>query len=510
MKIGQAAVMGPIRQAFGGESVVGLGEGELLDRFVARRDEPAFAALVARHGPMVLGVCRRLLADPDDAEDAFQATFLVLVRRAGSIRDGDGLAPWLFGVARRVATRARIDAARRRARECPVAVEPASPPAEPDDRRRELARALTEEIDRLPESLRGAVLLCCVEGRSYEEAAGRLRCSTPAVRGRLSRARDRLKARLTRRGFAPAAGGIGVLLATELASAALPASLRESTTRAAITFAAGQAATLAGAVPATVALLAEGVIRTMIVTKSKILAAAAVALGLAGSGVGVVAQQRAIGPDPFAAYYANDLPDEPPAPPVQRAAAPPQSREADRLGSLERKIDRLIDVLDRSNPAPAPAPAPEVRTTGPDGRPIGAGRNPAGGSTNRWPGLASARSSPDEDDVSLPRPAASSRRPSVAPPSITRLDALEQKVGSFEARLSKLERRLGALDQADDEGGLPRLPRSERRPFDLDSRRRPSAPPRSPFDLDNGPKAEAPAPPEPPAKPVTPPRPRED
>ena len=155
-----------------GGPVAGLGEVQLLERFVARRDEPAFAALVARHGPMVLGVCRRLLADPLDVEDAFQATFLVLARRAGSIRDGDRLAPWLFGVARQVATRARPDRSGGR---------PASGPGprtrprpRPDEHRAELGRALVEEIDRLPESLRLPVVLCCVDGLTYEEAADRL------------------------------------------------------------------------------------------------------------------------------------------------------------------------------------------------------------------------------------------------------------------------------------------------------------------------------------------------
>src|SRR5271168_992008 len=116
MKMGRGgAVHRDLGRLFEGQSVAGLGEVQLLERFVERRDEPAFAALVARHGPMVLGVCRRLLADPLDVEDAFQATFLVLVRRAESLRNRDRLAPWLFGVARKVATRVRLDLARRRA-----------------------------------------------------------------------------------------------------------------------------------------------------------------------------------------------------------------------------------------------------------------------------------------------------------------------------------------------------------------------------------------------------------
>jgi len=132
-----------------GQSVAGRGEVQLLERFIERRDEPAFAALVARHEPMVLGVCRRFLADPLDVEDAFQATFLVLVRRAEALGDRDRLAPWLFGVARKVAGRARIDNQKRRAREVPGAEEMALVSGL-DDHRYEMGRALIEEIDWLP------------------------------------------------------------------------------------------------------------------------------------------------------------------------------------------------------------------------------------------------------------------------------------------------------------------------------------------------------------------------
>src|SRR3954449_8238622 len=119
------AILGHVRQLFGAGTLVGMAEGQLLERFSSRRDEAAFELIVARHGPMVLGVCRRILSDPDDVEDAFQATFLVLVRKAGSLRDRDRVGNWLFGVASRVALRARATSSRRRAVEgAAVAVEP--------------------------------------------------------------------------------------------------------------------------------------------------------------------------------------------------------------------------------------------------------------------------------------------------------------------------------------------------------------------------------------------------
>src|SRR5262249_55085424 len=153
--------------------------------------EEAFAAIVARHGPLVLGVCRRLLVDPGDAEDAFQATFLVLVRRARSIGRREALGPWLFGVARRVALRSRARSPRRRDGDPPAPL--ASPPSPPPAPQAAPRAALDEEIARLPEASRRAVVLCLLEGRSYREAAESLRWTEAAVRGRLARARALLR-----------------------------------------------------------------------------------------------------------------------------------------------------------------------------------------------------------------------------------------------------------------------------------------------------------------------------
>jgi len=388
MKIGRGmGVQRHLGQLFEGQSVAGLGEVQLLERFVERRDEPAFAALVARHGPMVLGICRRLLSDPLDVEDAFQATFLVLVRRAGSLKDRDRLAPWLFGVARRVASRARTDVARRRDREN-SGVEEIAALTGRDETSRELGRALIEEIDRLPGSLREPILLCCVEGLSYDEAATRLRSTAPAVRGRLARARGRLKDRLTRRGFAPAVGTLGALLSAEAVSAAVPPQLLMFTIQVA----------KAGAVPASVEFLAEGVIRTMFLTKSKILAAAVVACGIAGSSMGVSAQ------------FGGD---------AQRNKV-----EADRLDQVEKKLDRVLQALEGRPAQPPPAvssddfapavPPPPTRVA-PD-----------------------AKKSINNYRVTRAIPA----------PPVDRLSDLEQKVDSLEARILRLEQRLGARPEA--------------------------------------------------------------
>ena len=202
------AILGHVRQLFGAGTLVGMAEGQLLERFSSRRDEAAFELIVARHGPMVLGVCRRVLSDPHDVEDAFQATFLVLVRKAHSLRRRDLLGNWLYGVAHRVAVRARANAARRRTRERSGAEAAAGKPPRDGDWR-DLRPVLDEEIARLPEKYRAPVVLCFLEGQTHEEAARQLRWPLGTVKSRLARARARLQGRLTRRGLAPSAGLLG-------------------------------------------------------------------------------------------------------------------------------------------------------------------------------------------------------------------------------------------------------------------------------------------------------------
>jgi RNA polymerase sigma factor (sigma-70 family) len=263
-----------------------LTDGQLLERFVDRNAssaEDAFTILVERHGPMVWGVCHRLLPDRDAAADAFQATFLVLVRRARAVRVDDSLGPWLYGVSRRVAARERATSLRRRARET-GGVEALAGPA-PDPVRAERLAILDEEIGRLPERHRAAVVLCDLEGLPHEEAARRLGCPVGTVESRLSRGRQRLRDRLVRRGLAPAAAALWAETARE-ASAAMPAALIKQSAR----FVTSSPA--AGAVPVAVTALAEGVIQMMWLARLKPLVAVAAALILATAGVAVQGRQQ--------------------------------------------------------------------------------------------------------------------------------------------------------------------------------------------------------------------------
>jgi RNA polymerase sigma factor (sigma-70 family) len=184
----------------------------LLARWTGQRDEAAFAALVARHGPMVLGACRRLLGDVQHAEDAFQATFLALARQAPRLRRPEALASFLYGVALRLGRKARGAARRRPVQPCPNAPEPADPHPDPLDvlSGRELLALIDAEVARLPEAYRLPLLLCVMQGRPVEEAAQVLGWSTGSVRGRLARGRERLRERLSRRGLTLSVGAVAL------------------------------------------------------------------------------------------------------------------------------------------------------------------------------------------------------------------------------------------------------------------------------------------------------------
>jgi len=257
-------------------------DADLLEGFVSRRDELAFAALVERYGPMVLRVCRQLLRDAHDAEDAFQATFLVLVRKAGSIRERGLLGNWLYGVAHRVAARARALTARRRTREgqggAMADVEASGEPGPSD-----LQPVLHEEVHRLPDKYRVPVVLCYLEGRSNEEVAAALRRPVGTIKGRLARARKMLRARLVRRGLALSTAALAAALAENASATALPAALRGVTLRAAKRFAAGDT-TSGGPVSPRVAALTDAVTRSLRLEPWKVrwkaVAAAGLALGL--------------------------------------------------------------------------------------------------------------------------------------------------------------------------------------------------------------------------------------
>jgi RNA polymerase sigma factor (sigma-70 family) len=261
-------VLGFIRRAVPREA--GPSDGELLSRFAAARDEAAFAALLGRHGPLVLSVCRRVLGHEQDAEDAFQATFLVLACKAGSVAGRESVGSWLYGVAFRTATRARRAGDRRRRREAAAASPPqaASLPTEPQD-----WEALYEELDRIPEKYRAALVLCDIQGRSRQEAAAQLGMPEGTLSSRLATARRMLGDRLTRRGLGLAVGALA-------ASAAVPDALASSTSSLAALVAAGQLA----AVEASAAFLAKGVLRAMVMTKLKFALAAAAALAVVTGG----------------------------------------------------------------------------------------------------------------------------------------------------------------------------------------------------------------------------------
>src|SRR5262245_132932 len=282
-------VLSHLRQAVGVSGPGGPTDGELLDRFVANRDQAAFELLVWRHGAMVLQACRRLLARPEDAEDAFQATFLALVRRARSIKRGQVVAGWLHTVACRVALRLRSAALRRSRHELLNNHNNGNEPATDNNGFDPVAWAevralIDEELSRLSAKLRDPFVLCCLEGLTNDEAARQLGCPKGTVLSRLSRARERLRGRLLRRGVGIPAAGLAAALSQEAAAAIAPAPLVISTVKAAGLLAAGKAT--AGIVSAPVAALTEGVIRAMFLTKLKMVTAAVVVIGgvVAGSG----------------------------------------------------------------------------------------------------------------------------------------------------------------------------------------------------------------------------------
>jgi len=280
-------------------------DGELLRRFARNSDAVAFEQLLRRHGPMVRGVCRRVLRDGNDVDDAFQATFLLLVRKAGGLRKPDRLGPWLHGVALRTALKARERTARRR--ETSVVVEPAAVANDEPEWRPVLDAA----IARLPARERTAVVMCYLDGVTYADAAQRLHCPLGTLAARLSRARDRLRSRLTRDGLAPTAEVLPVALAGE----SLPPALVTATVRGATALKAGADA---GVVSASVLTLMEGVRRAMLMQTWKVALAVLAVLSATGGGVGVLVA-RTTGQAPVA-----NAPEQPPQPPrVATISLPP-------------------------------------------------------------------------------------------------------------------------------------------------------------------------------------------
>ena len=232
------SVLSPLRALIETGSMAGMADGQLLERFAVNQDaraETAFAALLARHGPMVLGVCRHLLAGEHAAEDSFQAVFLVLARRAGDIRHPELLGPWLHGVAARIARKARARSKRLRRHERSEAsmnsLEIISPDRPEPSIRAEDVAALHDEVARLPERYRRSVILCHFEGLTHAEAGRRLGCPAGTVGARVSRAREMLRRRLTRRGVCPSATLLARSIEPGLVATSMPLALEQSTVR---------------------------------------------------------------------------------------------------------------------------------------------------------------------------------------------------------------------------------------------------------------------------------------
>jgi len=263
------AVARDLRTLFGPGVLGALSDAQLLRRFVERREGDVFEAIIRRHGPMVWGVCRRVLRDHHDAEDAFQATFLVLARRSASVIPREKLGNWLYGVAYQTAMKARAQRTKRQTREAQVSDAP-EPVATPNRQRDELAESLDRELNRLPERYRTPIVLCDLEGWTHQEAASQLGWPVGTVSSRLSRGRAMLARRLSREGVSLSAGSLVVFLSEESASAAMPAQLIGPTAQAASLFAVGGAA-VAGVAPAKVGALTGEVMKLMLLSKIKVI-----------------------------------------------------------------------------------------------------------------------------------------------------------------------------------------------------------------------------------------------
>ena len=283
---------------FDGSSVAGMSDQELLDRFTARRDsagETAFAALVLRYGPMVLGVCSDLLTDRHDSEDAFQAVFLILAQKAHLIRNPDLLGNWLYGVALRTARYARRSRERSQEKASPMLdaiPDVAALSAEQSLLAREQGELLHEEIERLPRVFRLPVVLCYIEGLTVHEAARRLHWSHGTLRSRMARAREKLRRALTRRGVVVPAAALATALSARSASASVPSHLCETTARTAIDFAAGKVAALFAAA------VAKQLLRSALLQKVKLLALSFLLLGALVASAGYLTRALARNDEP--------------------------------------------------------------------------------------------------------------------------------------------------------------------------------------------------------------------
>jgi RNA polymerase sigma factor (sigma-70 family) len=331
-------VVGTLRRAISANPTSRISDARLVERFLSRRDELAFEMLVWRHGAMVLNVCRRVLGDAHEAEDAFQATFLVFARKVGSIGKREAVGSWLYKVGYRVALRARQRTALRRPELRPDWEEVPSGVAGDDPAQQalwnDLRPVLDEEVSRLPDKYRKPFVLFYLEGMAYPEVAEELGCPKGTVSSRLTTAKGLLRQRLARRGVALSGMALGTAL-TRAAAGAVTIGLTNATTETMRLIAGGQAAG-AGAGPAKAVALAEGVMRAMMLTKMRIAAALVLAVGLLGFGASVVVQQSVRGAQPAPGDRPADPAKAPPGiavgqPTPGNFKAPPAGPERGRL-----------------------------------------------------------------------------------------------------------------------------------------------------------------------------------
>jgi RNA polymerase sigma factor (sigma-70 family) len=337
-------------------------EAELLDRFARIRDESAFALLVERHGPMVLSVCRHFLSDPNDVDDAFQATFLVLVRKAAGLRHKELLGNWLYGVACRVAQRARSQGTRWKSRFAPAdQIEDRDSirsgrgfdPGAAVIHRLEEGPLIHEEVGRLPQKYRTPIILCYFEGLSHDEAATRLGWPVGTVKGRLSRARDLLRPRLARRGVAVSSAALAAMLASAELRAEVPDALARSTLQTAIRMVerTGSEIATGSTISLPITRLTKGVLRTMFVSQAKVIVIPVLVAGILTGTATVTASLFGAQFGGAEAKHANRARSAAPAPQPGNAAAQPKGSPIPGSGGLSPEAQTKGEV-----PAGMPGP----------------------------------------------------------------------------------------------------------------------------------------------------------
>jgi RNA polymerase sigma factor (sigma-70 family) len=333
-RTGTSPILHLIRRVVEAHGLKDLADQELLRRFLTDRDKEAFNALLRRHGSMVLDVCRNVLGNEQDAEDAFQATFLVLAQKAGAIRKSASVGSWLYGVAYRTASQARLRLVRRQRHEaaCPRRNEA----LQPDDLSwREVQQLLHAELNRLPERYRAPLVHCYLEGKSQEEAARLLGVSRGTLQKRLDGGRASLRIRLVRQGLGPAAALAASAWPSAEASALVPSVLMDSTVKAAALIGTGGAGK--GLISPKVLALTEGVLKAMFLTKLKLISAVVMTV-LVGTGLAGWSYRAAAQSDPFS-QQANDR--DPGSTRAERQARRAERPGPDELDALRREIDAL-------------------------------------------------------------------------------------------------------------------------------------------------------------------------